>query len=517
MQFEQIAGYTVIHQLGAGGMGQVFLVKHPRLPRRDAMKLLDSGVSRNDEFRTRFRREADMLAQLSHPNIVTLFDRGEFDGRLWITMEYVDGTDAAALSKTGGPLQVPLAIALIDGAGAALDYAWRKQRITHRDVKPANILVALDGDGGIEAVKLADFGIAKAAGESTSLTSTGITVGTVAYLSPEAIEGHDLDTRADLYSLGCSAFQLLTGTPPFTGTTIAALMSAHLTRPVPDVTDRVPALPVRLNAVFAKVLAKDPDARYQSCSEFVADLRAATGEPSAGGASGITAATAPTLSAPTMVRPSAPQPRAVTDGSSAGKPHSSRRGLLIGTLTAAVAALVAVIGFSLRVHVGDTGRQPATSTSVSTVQSAKNPTVSATAAPPETLSATDSSPPSVPPAATSTASQYPPAGALGTYCSDPGAIGVGPGGAEYYCERVQYTDGYKWSLTPEVIPNALPDKSVDPLCWAGSMGAVAPCGGDFGDGNGRLTPAEQQQQCSLITQEAPATRPDWYVSTCVGR
>lgn len=231
VQFDQIAGYTVIRQLGSGGMGQVFLVTHPRLPRRDAMKLLDSGVSRNDEFRARFRREADLLAQLSHPNIVTLFDRGEFEGRLWITMEFVDGTDAAVLSKANGALQIPLAVALIDGAAAALDYAWRKQRITHRDVKPANILIALDCDGGIESIKLADFGIAKAAGESTSLTSTGITVSTVAYLSPEAIEGRDLDNRADLYSLGCTAFQLITGTPPFSGTTIAALMSAHLTRP----------------------------------------------------------------------------------------------------------------------------------------------------------------------------------------------------------------------------------------------------------------------------------------------
>jgi serine/threonine-protein kinase len=175
VEFREIAGYNVIRRLGAGGMGQVFLVQHPRLPRKDAMKLLDSGISRNDEFKARFLREADLLAQLSHPNIVTLFDRGEFEHRLWITMEFIDGTDAAALSKARGPLSVPLALALVDAAAAALDYAWRKQRITHRDVKPANILVALDV--GIESIKLADFGIAKAAGESTSLTSTGSTVG----------------------------------------------------------------------------------------------------------------------------------------------------------------------------------------------------------------------------------------------------------------------------------------------------------------------------------------------------
>jgi serine/threonine protein kinase len=274
VEFQEISGYEVIRQLGAGGMGQVFLVQHPRLPRRDAMKLLDPGVSRNDEFKTRFRREADLLSQLSHPNIVTLFDRGEFEGRLWITMEYIDGTDAAALMKTQGPLPVPLALELVGGAGTALDHAWRKQRITHRDVKPANILVALN-DSDIDTVKLADFGIAKAASESTSLTSTGITIGTVSYLSPEAIEGLDLDNRADIYSLGCTAFELLAGTPPFSGNSITALMSAHLTRKVPDITDRVPELPRALNAVFAIALAKKPGDRYQSCAEFIAALRAA--------------------------------------------------------------------------------------------------------------------------------------------------------------------------------------------------------------------------------------------------
>ena len=194
----EIAGYRVIRQLGAGGMGQVFLVQHPRLPRQDALKLLDAGVSRNDEFKARFQREADLLAQLSHPNIVTLHDRGEFEGRLWITMEFVDGTDAAELLKAGGPLDANLALSLVAAAGAALDYAWRKQRITHRDVKPANILVGIDethGASPIESVKLADFGIAKAAGESTSLTSTGMTIGTMHSLNQRCCNPGSSRTR----------------------------------------------------------------------------------------------------------------------------------------------------------------------------------------------------------------------------------------------------------------------------------------------------------------------------------
>ena len=125
MSITEIAGYRVIRQLGAGGMGQVFLVQHPRLPRQDALKLLDAGVSRNDEFKARFQREADLLAQLSHPNIVTLHDRGEFEDRLWITMEYVDGTDASELLKADGPLDAELALSLVAAAAAALDYAWR--------------------------------------------------------------------------------------------------------------------------------------------------------------------------------------------------------------------------------------------------------------------------------------------------------------------------------------------------------------------------------------------------------
>lgn len=281
VDFTEIAGYRVIRQLGAGGMGQVFLVQHPRLPRRDALKLLDAGVSRSGDFKARFQREADLLAQLSHSNIVTLHDRGEFEGRLWITMEYVEGTDAAELLKVDVPLDPDLALELVAGAGMALDYAWRKQRITHRDVKPANILVGIDGsDGGapqIESVKLADFGIAKAAGESTSLTSTGMTIGTMQYISPEAIEGEVVDNRSDVYSLGCTAFHLLAGQPPFTGSSIASTMSAHLTKPVPSISAVNSHLPQAMDAVFGRVLSKNPDLRYQSCAEFVTALQEASG------------------------------------------------------------------------------------------------------------------------------------------------------------------------------------------------------------------------------------------------
>lgn len=270
-----IGDYRVVRLLGAGGMGEVYLVEHPRLPRHDALKLLDMSVSRNRQFRSRFKREADLLASLRHPNIITVYDRGEEDGRLWLAMEFVDGEDTAKFLKSRGKLPLDLATQIIAGAGAALDYAYAEHRITHRDVKPANTLLEFGANEQLNAVKLADFGIAKAADESTSLTSTGVTVGTMAYISPEAIEGRALDNRADLYSLGCTAFELLTGRTPFTAGGISALMMAHVSQPPPSITKLAPELPAHFDDVFARVLAKDPDARFRTCKEFVDALRKA--------------------------------------------------------------------------------------------------------------------------------------------------------------------------------------------------------------------------------------------------
>ena len=270
-----IGDYRVVRLLGAGGMGEVYLAAHPRLPRHDAVKLLDMSVSRNRQFRGRFKREADLLASLRHPNIITIYDQGEENGRLWLAMEFVDGEDAAQILKSRGKLPLDLATQIVAGAGAALDYAYAEHRITHRDVKPANTLLEFGANEQLKAVKLADFGIAKAADESTSLTSTGVTIGTMAYISPEAIEGRTLDNRADLYSLGCTAFELLTGRPPFTASSIPALMMSHVSQPPPSVTKLAPELPAHFDDVFARVLAKDPDARFQTCKEFVDALRKA--------------------------------------------------------------------------------------------------------------------------------------------------------------------------------------------------------------------------------------------------
>ncbi len=272
MNEQQIAGYRVVRRLGGGGMGEVFLVQHPRLPRQDALKLLHTSVSSNEQYKARFEREAYVLAQLNHRNIIHLYDRGEFEGRLWISMEYVAGPDTARMLSDRGPMPLGLAIEIADGAGAALDYAYRQAAITHRDVKPANILVSFDTDGSPQ-VKLADFGIAKAASEAAGVTSTGVTIGTMSYMSPEAFDNKLLDNRADLYSLGCTVFELLTGAPPYPGDSPAAVIAAHLNQPVPRITSRAPHLPPHLDAVFRTALAKRPEDRYASCADFVAGLR----------------------------------------------------------------------------------------------------------------------------------------------------------------------------------------------------------------------------------------------------
>jgi len=372
----EIAGYRVIRQLGAGGMGQVFLVQHPRLPRQDALKLLDAGVSRNDDFKARFLREADLLAQLSHPNIVTLHDRGEFEGRLWITMEYVEGTDASELLKAG-PVDAGLALSLVAFAGAALDFAWRKQRITHRDVKPANILVGIDkteGASQFESVKLADFGIAKAAGESTSLTSTGMTIGTMQYISPEAIEGEVVDNRSDIYSLGCTAFHLLTGQPPFMGATIASTMSAHLTKPVPSISGVNTRLPERTDAVFELVMAKNPDDRYQSCADFVTAL-----QETVGGGEVRYPASAPTLSAATPPKRSAADPDAPTQlrKGEATTPPAQRKSRAVPILASAVGVLAAVAAV-LGVYATRGGGANTSTTSTPTTSASAPPSSSLT-------------------------------------------------------------------------------------------------------------------------------------------
>ncbi|MBW8710319.1 MAG: serine/threonine protein kinase, partial [Mycobacterium sp.] len=209
------AGYTIVRMLGSGGMGEVYLAQHPRLPRRDALKVLPESVSADSEYRQRFNREADIAATLWHPHIVGVHDRGDFDGQLWISMDYVDGTEAARLLRERYPNGMSKAEVadIVTAVAEALDYA-HERGLLHRDVKPANILLS-QPESDDQRIMLADFGIARWANDISGLTATNMTVGTVSYAAPEQLLGAQLDGRADQYALAATAFHLLTGAPPF--------------------------------------------------------------------------------------------------------------------------------------------------------------------------------------------------------------------------------------------------------------------------------------------------------------
>ena len=248
-------------------MGEVYLAQHPRLPRRDALKILSASVCAESEYRARFDREADIAATLWHPHIVEVHDRGDVDGQLWISMDYVEGTDAARLLEERYPSGIPpdLAIRIVTAVADALDYAHQRG-LTHRDVKPANILLSNPGTES-ERIMLADFGIARRADDVSGLTGTNVTVGTVEYAAPEQLRGEEIDGRADQYALAATAFQLLTGTPPFKHSNPAVVISKHLTADPPQIGTRRPELS-SFGPIFDKALAKSPADRYDRCIDF---------------------------------------------------------------------------------------------------------------------------------------------------------------------------------------------------------------------------------------------------------
>lgn len=232
------AGYRIERMLGAGGMGTVYLARNPDLPRSEALKVLAAELSRDLDFRARFVREADVAAGLDHPNIVAVHQRGQFEGRLWIAMQFVDGGNAEDALRAA-TMTTARAVYVIGEVAKALDYA-HQQGVIHRDIKPANFLLSRAA-GGDERVLLSDFGIARALGD-TGLTSTGSVLATLAYAAPEVLAGQGFDGRADLYSLGCALFRLLTGEAPFAAGAGAAVavVAGHLHQPPPTVSDRVP-------------------------------------------------------------------------------------------------------------------------------------------------------------------------------------------------------------------------------------------------------------------------------------
>jgi eukaryotic-like serine/threonine-protein kinase len=288
--------YTGAQPIGRGGMGEIFRATDTTLGRAVAIKVLDLRYAEDESVRQRFTREALAVARLSgNPSIVTIYDVGEHRERPYIVMEYLGGGSLQERIAEEGAQPAGRALDWLEQAAGALDTAHR-EGVVHRDVKPANLL--LDRHG---RVHVADFGIASTAGLD-SLTQTGTVLGTASYLAPEQAKGERTTAASDLYSLAVVAFELLTGRRPFEGESVAAEAAQHVTGEVPSVCEVNPSIPCQLDPIFERALAKDPQARYGSCAEFVAALRASLEE--AAGATGVIAVRPPARAAYARGRPS---------------------------------------------------------------------------------------------------------------------------------------------------------------------------------------------------------------------
>jgi serine/threonine protein kinase len=327
----QIAEYRIERLVGRGGMGVVYLAEHVHLGKRVALKVLPPEYMEDPGFRKRFEREARLAASLEHPNIVPVTDAGEFEGELWIAMRYVEGTDLREVLHEHGALNPIRAVSILGRVGSALDAA-HKAGLIHRDVKPGNILLEPpSATRQVEHVYLTDFGLTKQVDAGSAdvtdqfaaddqahdgheshapgdgLTRVGYFAGTVDYAAPEQFRGEPLDGRVDVYALGCVLYECLTGSVPFVSDDEHHVMLMQLEAPVPKASAVRPGMPRGLDAVIARAMAKDRDARFPTCREMIDAARSflAGWDPSS-----------------LSTAPSGPQPPAPPPGSLAGAPGS---------------------------------------------------------------------------------------------------------------------------------------------------------------------------------------------------
>jgi len=266
---ETLGKYQIVRQLGAGGMGTVYLAVDSQLKRTIALKVLPKERTENDTLVRRFEAESQAAAQLKHENIVTVYDAGRIDGHLYIALEFVEGTDVHELVAKRGPLPLKRSVNYVKQIAHALEHL-HKRGFVHRDIKPSNILVTREG-----LAKLTDMGLARAVDESleSNITREGTTVGTVDYMAPEqARDSQSADIRSDIYSLGCTWYQMLTGEPPFPTGSVTNKLYSHISKPRPDPRALNRSIPEEVVAILHRMMARKADDRYQTPNELLEDI-----------------------------------------------------------------------------------------------------------------------------------------------------------------------------------------------------------------------------------------------------
>ncbi|HUJ35186.1 MAG TPA: serine/threonine-protein kinase [Solirubrobacteraceae bacterium] len=392
-------GEFVIESIaGRGGMGVVYRARQKTPGRTVALKVISAEYATDPQFRARFEGEAEIAARIEHPNVIPVYAVGQWNGTLFIAMRFVDGLDLRALLARETRLEPARAAALVDQVGQALDAA-HAHGLVHRDVKPANILVT--AAGGREHVYLTDFGVSRAVAGTQGVTGTGAFIGTVDYVAPEQARGERVDARADVYSLGCVLFHVLTGTVPFPVDNELAKLYAHGSQPAPSVLERNPDVPPAFEAVVSRAMSKSPDDRYQSAGDLGraavaassgtavsgAERTVAVGAAAPSNAAVAVGAAAPSVAAgaaapsnpAVAVGATAPSNAAVAPAGTPPVPPTSaaaaprRRRLLLAA--SALAVLVVATAIVVAVAGGGSGSPPTSTLSLTPVQAQDVPAI----------------------------------------------------------------------------------------------------------------------------------------------
>ena len=389
----EVAGYRLQSQLSRGGMAVVYLAEDLRLARKVALKILAVELAEDDAFRERFLRESRIAASIDHPNVIPIYDAGEFEGLLYIAMRHVVDPDLRALIRAEAPLEIDRTLSIASQVASALQVA-HERGLVHRDVKPANVLlIRRRSPGAADHAYLADFGLAKHASSVTGLTATGQFVGTLSYTAPEQAMGAVVDARTDIYALGCVIFECLTGQPPFKKEEDVAVIMAHINDTAPRVTDLRPDCPSHVADAVATMLEKSPGDRFQDCDQVVEALRG----PLPSGATSVTKTGVAHLppAEPAAAEPPAPpseppappaqppappaEPAVPAAEPSPASPGPSRRRLLVGG--AALAGALAVAAIALALTGGD-GDEESPAPTAATPPAAEGPAPSTELGPP---------------------------------------------------------------------------------------------------------------------------------------